>query len=654
MSSSKPTGSKTRKRPAKAKKSASKQAAVDRWEFPAAIVAIFDEHRYANRLLKLLRTEAGKLRTGEGADLECMETIMHYFTSFPDRYHHPKEDLIFEKMAGLDSETRKTIARLKRDHKKATEQGTELHGRIQALGTSPNKARARALAKATENYADAMQAHMQLEEQAVFLPSKSALGKIDWEEIDAAIPPVEDPIFGDRLAQGYVQLMDRYLNEFTSRTSSGLISARAIEYPFVCFERVNYAIAKLRYQCRDLRYSTREFAAARLDHLGDLSDIRDARDLLDWMVEGAEAHQQAWADAAAGFRETLHAITAEALPDNGNAHFGPVTLQTDSELHAFQEKPYQSAPNPRVSWQAALTSLAFRMTLKPMMRRMSHGDTTAIPVERMPAPATPKGTRREVVEGRNFHAEWIIPTGRKTGGRTILHIPGGAFVFPASNGHRSLLGRLAQQTRSRALLVHYRLLPDYPFPAGLEDAIAAYKYLLESGISPGDIVLSGDSAGGCLALALLLALRDEGQPLPAACALFSPLTDLSFSTAARITNQWRDPMTPRRMRKMEAYPLYVEASRVKDPLVSPIFGSFEGLPPTIALVSSGETLLDDTLIVARKARSQGVDFEVEVWEGLPHAWPIFAFIPEGRTATEHVSAFFNRYLDGQAAAGSGR
>ncbi|MFV8817748.1 alpha/beta hydrolase fold domain-containing protein [Haliea sp. E17] len=645
MDASSPRKKTPRKRPAQAKSGGRKRIAVDRWEFPKPIVAIFDEHRYATRLLHLLKAEAANLRAGKDADFESMEAIMRYFVEFPDRYHHPKEDLIFARMSGLGSEMRKTIARLERDHAKTGEQSADLYHRLQAQNRPTRGSRATALANKLDSYADALLAHMQLEEQSVFLPSRSALGDIDWQEINKAIPPVEDPLFGDRLAQDYVQLMERYLNEFTSVASSGSFSANAIHAPFVCLERLNYAAAKLRYQCRDMSKFSGEFAAERLHHLGEITAVRTPHDLLDWITEGADAHLQAWVHAAGSWRKTLRSITAKTRVDDPNAAFGPITLQTESELHAFREHPYQSAANPRLSWQAALTSLAFRLALKPMMRRMSHGDTSAIPsVERMPAPVTLEGTHREVVENRNFHAEWIKPDKQRATRRTLLHIPGGAFVFPASNGHRAMLGRLVRQTRANALLVHYRLLPEHPFPAGLEDAIAAYRFLLESGTAPEDITVSGDSAGGCLALALLLALREEGLPMPAACALISPLTDLSFSTAARITNQWRDPMTPRRMMKMAAYPLYVDASRVREPLVSPIFGNFEGLPPTFALVSSTETLLDDTLIVARKARAQGVDFEVEVWEGLPHAWPTFSFIPEGQQAITHVGEFFNRHL----------
>lgn len=132
--------------------------------------------------------------------------------------------------------------------------------------------------------------------------------------------------------------------------------------------------------------------------------------------------------------------------------------------------------------------------------------------------------------------------------------------------------------------------------------------------------------------------------MPAAAVLISPVTDLTFSTAARKKNRWRDSSMPSFI-KQNAYKDYAVESQLDDPLISPIYGSFKGLPPIFAQVSSSETLLDDTLVVARKARLDGVDFEVEVWESLPHAWPVFPFIPEAGAAAENIATYFNRYLD---------
>jgi acetyl esterase/lipase len=207
-----------------------------------------------------------------------------------------------------------------------------------------------------------------------------------------------------------------------------------------------------------------------------------------------------------------------------------------------------------------------------------------------------------------------------------------------------MLSQLAREAHCRGLLVNYRLAPEHPFPAGLEDAISAYRYLLDSGLSSDEIVVAGDSAGGGLTLSLLLALRDEGLPLPAAGAIISAMADLSFSTQSRLSNRWRDPLLSAR-RRTQDFNLYTGDTPLNDPLLSPIFGSFHGLPPLLAQVGGTEILLDDTLRVARKARAQGVDIEVEIWEGLPHDWHLFSFLPESTQALSRIAGFLRAHLD---------
>ena len=206
-----------------------------------------------------------------------------------------------------------------------------------------------------------------------------------------------------------------------------------------------------------------------------------------------------------------------------------------------------------------------------------------------------------------------------------------------------MLDRVCRACDADGLLVHYRLAPEHPFPAGLEDALAAYGFLLESGIEPRNIVIMGDSAGGGLALSLVLALKQQGAPLPCGVVLMSALTDLNLTNPSQRFNRWRDTLLPVR-RDMQNYKIYRGKARADHPLLSPVFGNFRGFPPIFAQVSSTETLLDDTLRVARKARGQGVDFEVEVWEGLPHDWHIFGVIPEAVEALARVSDFVRRHL----------
>lgn len=245
------------------------------------------------------------------------------------------------------------------------------------------------------------------------------------------------------------------------------------------------------------------------------------------------------------------------------------------------------------------------------------------------------------MEFNAFHARWLRPENQPATQKTVLYLPGGGFIFPASSGHASILSSLAQKTGSQGLIVHYRLAPDHPFPAGLEDALAAYRYLLEDQkISPKDIVVAGDSAGGGLTLSLMLAIREEGLPMPNAICVISPLADLSFSGLSREYNRWKDPMLPTH-REMNAFELYARETPSDDPLLSPIFGDLTGFPPIFAQVGSTEILLDDTLRVVRKARSQGVEVEVEIWDSLPHVWHLWSFLPETEKALDNIAEFFN-------------
>jgi acetyl esterase/lipase len=285
--------------------------------------------------------------------------------------------------------------------------------------------------------------------------------------------------------------------------------------------------------------------------------------------------------------------------------------------------------------------LLFRTTVKQLMAHLGTGPAAQLKKMKSLTDNVPPNVTAKDVEFNSFRARWIKPKGQAATKKTILMLPGGGFFFPASSWHTSMLASVCRKAKCQGLLVHYRLAPDHPFPAGLEDAVNAYKYLLEQGIAPEDIVLMGDSAGGGLSLSLLLAIRDEGLPMPKAATLISPLADLSFSTPSRDFNRWRDPMLPTR-RKMEAFQLYTGDTPSDDPLLSPIYGDLSGLPPLYAHVSSTEILLDDTLRVARKARAAGVEVEVEVWEGLPHVWHLCAFMPESDKALTHIARFFKR------------
>ncbi len=620
---------------------------------PKPLLAIVDEHKYVSRLLPLLEKGAEKLLNDERPDFDCMEDIMHYMVNYPDRYHHPKEDLIFGRMSGLAPKTAEAVARLRKDHEKMAAQGQALLDRITAQKRSRSGIKARELAEEITLYTSGLRNHMKLEETEVLQPARTTLTAADWQDIDEAIKPINDPLFGGRIADRYVDLLQRYINEFVSVSSSGPLPVQRLESAVSTIERSIYTIAEMRHLPGQMLKTKGEIIKYRLKHLGKLSEVRDWSTMQAWLQDARTASADDWQRILDKLKEELE--SAGLSPDTEGLHsdVSTITLHTEKEIRSYREKPYQPSENPRISWQAGLMNVVMRMTLKPMMRHSNLSRNTKSERLSKPSDFVPPDTRIEAVNQTGFHAVWIVPEDPPATPRTILHLPGGGFFAPASAGHLRMLGTLACKTRSRGMLVNYRLLPEHPFPAGLEDALAAYRHLLDDGVQPEEIVLSGDSAGGCLALALMLAARDEGLPMPAACALISPLTDLTFSTAARQLNRWKDPLLPS-VRKMGAYEQYAGGAPADHPLVSPIYGSFEGFPPMFALVSSTETLLDDTLVVARKARAQGVDFDVEIWENLPHDWPLFSFLPEAGQALEHLQDFFLRHWDQARESPSGR
>jgi len=620
------------------------QESSDRSRLPDTLLAIVDEHRYIARLLNLLESEARNMQAARSADLQCAEDIMHYMVHFPDRYHHPKEDLIFDRMLNMDSDTASTVIALRKDHEQMASQAVQVLASIEKLqhredvrlenqvdGSQAGDKQfeekqvdEQQVGAVLLHYVAALREHMALEERKVLRPAATSLSINDWQAIDREIAPIVDPVFGGRIKQRYVRLMQRYLNNFVAIADSGWFPIKVIESVGSKVEQLVYTIFGVLGLAKN----------AIVRWLGGLrgrnpQSANDSRELSEDSL----------------FDQFRRIVKSSGKPQTANTveDISTISLHTDRELLAYQQAPFEPSKKIRTSWQAAVLNVFMRMTLKVLMRHIKIDKIKPDGPLRIKADYVPPGTVVEPVVGEDFMADWIRPEEPAGESGVVLHLPGGGFVTPASNKHRKMLGKLVCRTRRPVLLVSYRLLPEHPFPAGLEDALAAWRYLVAEGYRAEDIVLGGDSAGGTLALALMLALREEGQSLPCACMLLSPLTDLTFSTGSRASNRWRDPLLPS-IRSGGAYEIYAGEHAIDDPLVSPVFGSFGGFPPTLALVSSSETLLDDTLIIARKARVQGVDFAVEIWHSLPHAWPIFSFLPESEMAVDRLVTFIGKSL----------
>ena len=226
----------------------------------------------------------------------------------------------------------------------------------------------------------------------------------------------------------------------------------------------------------------------------------------------------------------------------------------------------------------------------------------------------------------------------------FLYIHGGGFVGGSPLTHRPLTRRLAQEIGIPVYAIDYRLAPEHPYPAGLDDCVAAYKALLEKGIAPSAILVGGDSAGGNLTLALALRLKAEGLPMPAGLVCLSPVTDMTGSGKSHTANTKSDALFVGEMIESLG-PTYCPGCDEKDPFLSPLFGDVTGLPPTFFQVGEKEMLRDDSTRMADALQMAGVETTIEVWPKVWHVWQVNAdMLPEAREAIAHIVAFARRRL----------
>jgi len=238
-------------------------------------------------------------------------------------------------------------------------------------------------------------------------------------------------------------------------------------------------------------------------------------------------------------------------------------------------------------------------------------------------------------------ARWL-ETDNARSDRVVLYLHGGAYVMGSLDTHRELMVRIAGACAARVLGLDYRLAPEFPFPAALHDALAAYRWLLAQGVAPERLMLAGDSAGGGLALATLLALRDAGVPLPAGAMLLSPWTDLTGGGASISSRAAAEPMLGIEM-LLECAAFYRGSTDAKEPLVSPHFGDFHGLPPLLIQVGDAEILLDDSKRLAGAALAAGVTVELGIWEEAFHVFQMFPQLPETAEALAALGRFFEKH-----------
>ncbi|HTW33020.1 MAG TPA: alpha/beta hydrolase [Rhizomicrobium sp.] len=296
-----------------------------------------------------------------------------------------------------------------------------------------------------------------------------------------------------------------------------------------------------------------------------------------------------------------------------------------------------------MSLQLYVINAMLRFSIKRRFRRNPDVMELRPIMKGLPPAKVPAQIRIEETRLGNVPTERVSAAGASAA-HAILYIHGGGFVGGSPATHRALTWRLAKETGLPVYAIDYRLAPEHPFPAGLEDCVTAYRTLLEKGIASGAIAVGGDSAGGNLTLALALKLKASGLPQPAALVCLSPVTDLSEPAPSHKTNTRSDAMFDARTFDTVAKS-YCPGHDASDPLVSPRRGDVAGLPPTLFQASGAEMLRDDSVLMADRMRAAGVPVTIEIWPKVAHVWQVTAdMLPEGRAAIAKIAAFIKDKL----------
>ncbi|MEM7255458.1 MAG: alpha/beta hydrolase [Pseudomonadota bacterium] len=234
--------------------------------------------------------------------------------------------------------------------------------------------------------------------------------------------------------------------------------------------------------------------------------------------------------------------------------------------------------------------------------------------------------------------EWHRPV-EHDDGYAVLYLHGGGYAIGSPASHRHMIAAIALSSRAQAFAVDYRLAPEHPFPGAVEDALDAYRGLLDAGFAPSKLVIGGDSAGGGLAAAALLAIKRAGLPQPAGAVCISPWADLSNSADSYRTKAAVDPMV--REKDIKAYAaMYLNDTAPDEPLASPVCGDLSGIAPLLIQVGADEILLDDSALLAERARDAGVEVTHEVWDKMVHVWHWFGkYLDEAGEATQRIGEF---------------
>ena len=257
----------------------------------------------------------------------------------------------------------------------------------------------------------------------------------------------------------------------------------------------------------------------------------------------------------------------------------------------------------------------------------------------------PKDVKIERLIVNEIPSAWLtIP--ESINENVLLYLHGGGYVTGSITSHQDLVMRISRASKMRALIIEYRLAPENPFPAAVEDVLKAYKWLIEKeGINPQTTIIAGDSAGGGLTLATLIKIRDEHLPMPAAGICLSPWTDLAHTGNSIISKAQKDPFITVYDLIFDAN-LYLGDADPQNPLASPLYADLKGLPPLLIQVGTDEILLDDSTRLAERAREAGVNVQLDVWQDMIHVFQAFAdWAPEGQEAIEKIGQYIQKIVN---------
>ncbi|MBL4908362.1 MAG: alpha/beta hydrolase [Sneathiella sp.] len=299
-----------------------------------------------------------------------------------------------------------------------------------------------------------------------------------------------------------------------------------------------------------------------------------------------------------------------------------------------------------MSWQSMLLNLHVRRRFKA---HDSEGSSVEVGRAALDSifvvrKRLPSGLTVTPVSEKNMVGEWLHFS-KDPEHKVCLYLHGGGYFWGSAKKYRELTIRIAKSFGGRVFAPDYRLAPEHPFPAAVDDALMAYSYLLDQGISAKSICVAGDSAGGGLSLSLLIALRERGLPMPAAASLISPWTDLTCSGESMGYNARKDPLFKPSMLMWNSRHYCGDRDK-SDPRISPLFADLKGLPPLLLQVGSTEILLDDSRRVHEKISSHGGSSRLDIWPKMMHVWHLAAmFVPEGRRAIKEMGAFMNAHIN---------